>query len=109
MCLKISYIAIFILTFVMNTNGQNLKSKVDNYFEYNNFSPQLNGYLGGKLNMAINGVKARNIMEIVEPFKHKEETWMWQTEFWGKWITSAILAYSYGKDPELLANHLFQN
>ena len=103
MCLKISCIAIFILTFVMNTNGQNLKSKVDNYFEYNNFSPQLNGYLGGKLNMAINGVKARNIMEIVEPFKHKEETWMWQTEFWGKWITSAILAYSYGKDPELLA------
>jgi len=100
---KISFLLIFILAFVMNTNGQKIKNKVDNYFEYNNFSPQLNGYLGNKLDMAINGVKARNIEEIVVPFKHREETWMWQTEFWGKWITSAILSYRYDKDPELFA------
>lgn len=99
---KISFWTIFVLAFVTNTNGQNIKNKVNNYFEYNNFSPQLNGYLGGKLNMAINGVKTRNIEEIIEPFKHREETWMWQTEFWGKWITSAILSYRYEKDPELL-------
>jgi hypothetical protein len=27
---------------------------------------------------------------------------MWQTEFWGKWILSAIASYEYNQDPEML-------
>lgn len=103
MRMNICALVIFILTFALFANGQNRIFKVNNFFEYNSFSPHLNGYLGKKLNIAIDGVKARNIEEIVEPFRHREETWMWQTEFWGKWITSAILSYSYKKDAELLS------
>jgi len=101
---KIFFGIILTFTGLSNLIGQNVNYEVDNYFEYNEFAPQLNGYLGKKLNLAIsNGVKERNIEAIVEPFKHREETWMWQSEFWGKWITSAILSYEYTKDPELLS------
>jgi DUF1680 family protein len=39
---------------------------------------------------------------LVEPFRHKDETRLWQTEFWGKWIQSAVAAYEYNNDPKLL-------
>jgi uncharacterized protein len=39
---------------------------------------------------------------LVEPFRHKEETRLWQSEFWGKWIQSAVAAYEYNNDPVLL-------
>lgn len=29
------------------------------------------------------------------------ETQLWQSEFWGKWFTSAVLAYRYRPEPEL--------
>src|SRR5699024_7086642 len=32
---------------------------------------------------------------LIEPFRHRTETRLWQTEFWGKWFTSAVLAYRY--------------
>ena len=104
MIIKTIFGATLFFSFIMNANGQNVNYKIDNYFQYNEISPELNGYLGNKLNLAIQGVKEKNIDEIVEPFKHKEETWMWQSEFWGKWITSAILSYKHEKDPQLLLN-----
>ena len=79
---KTTFTLIFILTSIINIVAQSVSYKVDNYFNYNDFLPQLDGYLGEKLNLAINGVKERNIDEIVEPFRHQEETWMWQSEFW---------------------------
>jgi len=100
---KTTFTLIFILTSIINIVAESVSYKVDNYFNYNDFLPQLDGYLGEKLNLAINGVKERNIDEIVEPFRHQEETWMWQSEFWGKWITSAIISYKYTKDAELLS------
>ncbi len=62
----------------------------------------VSGYLGNKINACIiNRVKAQDINEVVEPFRQREETRFWQTEFWGKWITSAISACEYSGDAEL--------
>ncbi len=62
----------------------------------------LQGYLGGKVDQCINmRIKTQDINQLIEPFKNRTETRLWQTEFWGKWILSAIAAYEYTLDPEL--------
>jgi len=66
-------------------------------------SVKIMGYLGEKINLCIEKrIKAEDPDYLVEPFRHKEETRLWQTEFWGKWIQSAIAAYDYNHDPDLL-------
>jgi len=63
----------------------------------------LEGYLGEKIDLCINErIKKQDVDHLVEPFRHREETRMWQSEFWGKWILSAIAAHDYKKDPEML-------
>jgi uncharacterized protein len=63
---------------------------------------KLNGYLGEKINLVISErIKAQDVDHLIEPFRHKNETRLWQSEFWGKWIQSAIAAYDYNHDPEL--------
>jgi DUF1680 family protein len=70
------------------------------------FSPSssiIKGYLGEKMDLCIEKrIKAQDVDHLIEPFRHKEETRLWQSEFWGKWIQSAIAAYDYNNDPELL-------
>lgn len=64
-------------------------------------SASIQGMIGRKLDQSSqNRVFAQNVDELIEPFKHRTETRLWQTEFWGKWFTSAILAYKYRPDPE---------
>ncbi len=71
------------------------------------FSPGANkieGYLGDKINLVIEQrIKKQDINQLVEPFRHKDETHLWQSEFWGKWVQSAIASYSYNHDPEMLS------
>lgn len=43
----------------------------------------------------------REIAGLVAPFKLRTEKTRWQTEFWGKWLTSAVLAYRYQPDAGL--------
>jgi len=64
---------------------------------------QMKGYLGSKIDLCINQrIKKEDVAQLIEPFKTRKETNLWQTEFWGKWILSAITAYEYNHDPELL-------
>jgi DUF1680 family protein len=64
---------------------------------------QMKGYLGDKIDLCINRrIKKEDVAQLIEPFKTRNETRLWQTEFWGKWILSAIAAYEYKHDPELL-------
>jgi len=57
---------------------------------------QINGFVGDKLTVAAaNRIFAQDVQRLIEPFKHRDETRCWQTEFWGKWFTSAVLAYRY--------------
>jgi DUF1680 family protein len=66
-------------------------------------SSKIAGYLGDKMNLVIDRrIMAQDEDYLVEPFRHKDETRLWQTEFWGKWIQSAVAAYEYNNDPKLL-------
>jgi len=75
----------------------------DKMISYSPSSVRIEGYLGEKINLVIRErIKAQDVDHLIEPFRHKEETRLWQSEFWGKWILSAIAAYDYNRDPELL-------
>jgi uncharacterized protein len=65
-------------------------------------SCQLEGYIGERLGLSYrNRILAQDEARLVAPFRDRTETSCWQSEFWGKWITSAILAYRYNPTPEL--------
>src|SRR5664279_2109099 len=76
----------------------------DKMSSYPASSTVIGGYLGDKINLVIDQrIKSQDVEQLVEPFRHKEETHLWQDEFWGKWILSAIASYDYNKDPGMLA------
>jgi len=61
---------------------------------------RLKGYLGERLDaMIANHVAAQDVDYITAPFKEKTERrgW-WQTEFWGKWMHSAVPYQRYVAD-----------
>lgn len=63
----------------------------------------IGGYLGDKINLCIaERIKKQDVEHLIEPFRSRNETRLWQTEFWGKWILSAIASYEYNRDPEML-------
>ncbi|HWB24971.1 MAG TPA: beta-L-arabinofuranosidase domain-containing protein [Chitinophagaceae bacterium] len=60
------------------------------------------GYLGDKVEAVIqNNIKKEDVASLVDVFRHRNETSLWQTEFWGKWLLSAAKAYQYNKDEAL--------
>ena len=62
---------------------------------------KLGGALGRKLDLCIrNRVFAQDPERLVEPFRHRAEQTCWQTEFWGKWFTSAAAACEYTGNDE---------
>jgi len=108
--MKKSAIAIFIIVCPLLMMGQKSNKTPESYNmvkdKLSSWSPssvQIKGYLGDKMNLIITErIKAQDVDHLIEPFRHKNETRLWQSEFWGKWIQSAIAAYSYNHDPELL-------
>lgn len=67
-------------------------------------SAQLTGFVAAKLNASYqNRILSQNIDKLVFPFTTRSEDRCWQSEFWGKWFTSAVLAYRYRPEPELKA------
>lgn len=66
-------------------------------------SAKLNGYVGDKLNASYtNRILAQDYEKLIHPFTQHDEHSCWQGEFWGKWFTSAALAYNYKQTPELM-------
>lgn len=85
------------------TKPESLNTVLDKIHSYSPNSIKIEGYLGDKINLVIGQrIKNQDVDYLVEPFRHKNETHLWQTEFWGKWIQSAIAAYDYNRDPEML-------
>jgi DUF1680 family protein len=71
------------------------KLKPSVYAETGNFT-------GQRLNASFeNRILAQDVDRLIAPFRDRSETWCWQSEFWGKWITSAILAYKYRPEDRL--------
>ena len=85
------------------TKPESLNTVLDKIHSYSPNSIKIEGYLGDKIKLVIGQrIKNQDVDYLVEPFRHKNETHLWQTEFWGKWIQSAIAAYDYNRDPEML-------
>ena len=67
---------------------------------------KIEGLLGDKINLCIdNRVMAQSIEKIIYPFRLRFENDFggFRCEYWGKWFTSALLAYSYQPTPGHLA------
>lgn len=63
----------------------------------------INGHIGNKLNASYNNrILAQDVDVLIHPFTIRDEHSCWQGEFWGKWFTSAVLAYKYKPTTELL-------
>ena len=60
------------------------------------------GWLGNKIDLCIaQRVMSQNVDALVKPFQlHSDTDNGWRGEFWGKWFTSAVLAYRYQPTPE---------
>lgn len=62
----------------------------------------ITNFVGTRLDAAYqNGILARDVETLIRPFTQHDEHSCWQSEFWGKWFTSAVLAYQYKPTPEL--------
>lgn len=65
---------------------------------------KIKGWLGDKIDLCIhNGIAERSVENLVAPFRTRTETRCWQTEFWGKWMLSAVDAWRYTRDDKLKA------
>ncbi len=65
-------------------------------------SVKIGGYVGSRIDDCIEKrVKAQDVEHLVEPFRLRNESHRWQSEFWGKWIQGAIASYRYSRDAEL--------
>jgi DUF1680 family protein len=63
---------------------------------------KINGFVGQKLDASYaNRILKQDVNRLVAPFNNRTETSCWQSEFWGKWFTSAVLAYRYRPETEL--------
>lgn len=63
---------------------------------------KITGYTGGRLDISYkNRILAQDVDRLISPFRNRTETSCWQSEFWGKWFTSAVLAYRYRPEPSL--------
>ena len=66
------------------------------------FSSKIGDFVGAKLDASYqNRILAQDVDRLVAAFRTRTETSCWQSEFWGKWFTSAVLAYKYRPEPEL--------
>ena len=67
-------------------------------------SAALTGFTGQAFdNSYQNRILAQDADRLIEPFRNRTETRCWQSEFWGKWFTSAVQAYRYRPEPKLKA------
>ncbi len=65
-------------------------------------SAQIKGFVGEKLDASYqNRILAQDVERLVAPFRNRTEASCWQSEFWGKWFTSAMLAYHYKPEAPL--------
>lgn len=66
-------------------------------------SVDINAHIGKKLDASYNNrILAQDVHKLVHPFTTHDEHSCWQGEFWGKWFTSAILAYNYHPTTQLI-------
>lgn len=99
--LNLGLLILAILTSSITVSAQVVNGRVSDSLLYPE-SVSFNDFIGDRLEASYrNRVLAQDVDKLIEPFKSHTETRCWQTEFWGKWFTSAVLAYRYQPEPEL--------
>jgi len=89
------------MTFAFNLSAQIVTPAVNDIL-FPAQSVTISGYVGDKLDASYkNRILAQDINRLVEPFRNRTEERCWQSEFWGKWFTSAVLAYRYRPEIQL--------
>ncbi|MDB4920251.1 beta-L-arabinofuranosidase domain-containing protein [Mucilaginibacter sp.] len=95
---------VFICIFHGNIFAQNNNRQAVNDVLDPSQTVHLKGYLADKLSDCLNNrILVQDADRLIEPFKpaNRTETRQWQSEFWGKWFMSAVLAYKYYPDARL--------
>ena len=101
--LLIAIIFIFSIPGFITAQSKPVQVKADVLQAWEPSNIKIKGYLGSKIDLCIGQrIKKQDVQILIDPFKSRKETRLWQTEFWGKWILSAIAAYEYNQDPEML-------
>ena len=92
--------AIFGNDYTLN-NGKPFEKAVSDALRVNE-GARMTGFVAKKMDLSYrNRILAQDVDHLIEPFRHRTETRLWQSEFWGKWFTSAVLAYRYHPTEEL--------
>lgn len=82
--------------------AQKVKPSIQDHFYAANHSV-IKGRIGEKLDQSYeNRILVQDIEHLIAPFRQRNESRMWQSEFWGKYTTSAVLAYKYRPEPAML-------
>ncbi|HET6559921.1 MAG TPA: beta-L-arabinofuranosidase domain-containing protein [Prolixibacteraceae bacterium] len=100
--LKVLSLMLFYVLLAGQVISQSIPVPAVNDQLYPSQSALLNGYVGEKLDASYqNRIVAQDVERLIAPFRNRTETSCWQSEFWGKWFTSAMLAYHYKPEPQL--------
>jgi DUF1680 family protein len=99
-----SFLLFLILsTLCVKSNTENGSTQQAKLIPVKSSDIKIRGYSGEKIDLCISErIKKQDIEHLIEPFRLKNETRWWQTEFWGKWMLSAVEAWKYNQDPELM-------
>lgn len=104
---KLVLFALMLISFGGFPQPGNPKATVavrDSLTAWNPSAIKLSGYLGSKIDLCIGErIEKQDFGHLIEPFRTRTEGHLWQTEFWGKWILSAVAAWQYNQNPDLLA------
>ena len=107
---KFTNVLVFLTLLTLTFNIANAKDRLTESFDVANdkdkltesFNVELNGEVGRKMNASYNNrILAQDAERLIKPFTIRDEHSCWQGEFWGKWFTSAVLAYKYNPTPKL--------
>lgn len=83
-----------------NTNRPSQNTTVEKFSPLASGNLKINGWIGNRMDVCVaNRVMAQDIEKLVFPFR-KRENGSWDTEYWGKWFTSAAFAYWYEPSAE---------
>ena len=94
---------LLILLLIFYSDNNTAQSVYDKLISIPPNQLKLNGFVGMKTDLIINNkVKTHDYDYLVEPFRNKNETHLWQSEFWGKWMLGAVASWEYTHDPVLM-------
>ena len=100
--MKVFYTMLLLVGASTAIQAQKVKPGIQDKFFASNHSV-VKGHIGEKLDQSYeNRILVQDIEHLVAPFRTRNESRMWQSEFWGKYVTSAVLAYKYRPEPAMM-------